>query len=198
MRSGWASRALSSGESNLSLSVTLGFELLEFLAEGDELLGEALEFGFHVRADRHCRRCDGHFGGGAGAESIANHLINQFAGFAFGDLPFGGEFFDQLVGIGANFVAELLDRLLVALGILETFDRRGGCAKAQPKTLLRQLEDRFGGDVGGSVHKKSRLTEIADDVSRSYRKVRCLWGWSIELFGGVLDRVGLSYGDGRS
>jgi hypothetical protein len=70
---------------------------------------------------------------------------------------------------------------LVALGILETFDRRGGRAKTQPKPLLRQLEDRFGGDIGGIVHKKLRLTSIADDVSRSYRKVWCLWGWMVNF-----------------
>jgi hypothetical protein len=176
MFSGGASRAFSSGESNLSLSVTLSFELLEFLAEGDELLGEALEFGFHVRADRHGGGGDGHFGGGAGAESVPNHLVNQFAGFAFGDFAFGGEFFGELVGIGADFVAQLRDRLLVALGILESFDRCGGRAKSQPESLLRQLEDRFGGDIGGIVHKKLRLTSIVDDISRSYRKVWGLWG----------------------
>ncbi len=155
---------MSSGESDLAGIVTLGFELLEFLAEGDELLGEVLQFGFHVRADRHGGGGDNHFASGTGAESVANHLIHQFAGFAFGDFPFGGEVFDQLVGIGAELVAQLRDRLLVALGILETFDRRGGRAKSQPESLLRQLKDGFGGDVGGIVHKKSCLTQIADDL----------------------------------
>jgi hypothetical protein len=139
------------------------------------LLGEALEFGFHVGSDRHCRRRDGHFGSGTGAESVPNHLINQFAGFAFGDFPLGGQFFDQLVGIGAELVAQLRDRLLVALGILETFDRRGGRAETQPESLLRQLEDRFGGDVGGIVHKKLRLTSIADDV----RSILPYGSWSV-------------------
>ncbi len=151
---------MSSGESDLAGIVTLGFELLEFLAEGNELLGEALEFGFHVGADRHGGGGYGHFASGAGAEPVPNHLIHQFAGFAFGDFTLGGEVFDQLGGVGP----ELVDRLLVALGVLESFDRRGGRAESQPKSLLRQLEDRFGGDVGGIVHGKLRLTSIADDV----------------------------------
>jgi hypothetical protein len=190
MRSGWANRDFSSGESNLSWVVTLGLELLEFLAEGDELLGEVLEFGFHVGADRDGSGGDGHFGGGAGAESVPDHLVNQFAGLAFGDFTLGGEVFEQLVGIGAELVAELFDRLLVALGILESFDRCGGRAKTQPESLLRQLEDRFGGDVGGIVHGKLRLTSIADDVFRSYRKVWCLWGRKFDFLVGFSGGIG--------
>jgi hypothetical protein len=51
-----------------------------------------------------------------------------------------GEVFEQLVGIGAELVAERRDRLWVALGILESFDRREG--RAATRSIKHPDSDR--------------------------------------------------------